>query len=939
MSELQIFPTIDRIVAKLNQQKKIAISGLFGSALSLFIFELSKKVNPVIFVTAPDKIERFGLEIAALVPESVLIDEKHPYFCDAAIITTTMEYFEKEVKTKEQIRIAKNNHLCLDDIVQRLEATGFTREEIVEDEFEYAVRGGIVDVYEPEQEPFRIEFEGDVIRSIRKINPQTQRSIDTVEEVMLKLVKPESAVSLLKIIAKKGVLITERNLDIPVAQIVLQDSGDFTYRFSPVRKYFGDLKVLQEDLHNQHYRHIFLVQTNTAQKLFAMVGPVETINLPINEGFIDEDKQIVFLAETDVFGTLPKRKQTFKGLFLDDLKGLKIDDYVVHNDYGIGQFKGLVEIDYEGKKVECLYLNYADSAKVYLPAEKLNLLERYIGSEDKPPKLSKIGSDLWFKTKQKVRRATEILAHDLLNLYARRQQSKGFTFSADGFEIKELELGFGYEETPDQAKAIADVKKDMESPKPQERLICGDVGFGKTEIALRAAFKAALDGKQTMFLCPTTLLAFQHYNTFSARLRNFPITVDMASRFKRPAELKKMLKGIQEGSIDIAIGTHRLLHSDVVFKDLGLLIIDEEQRFGVMQKDRIKRLKPGIDVIYLSATPIPRTLYLGLAGLKDISVIHTPPTGRKDIITQIIHFDDDMIRSIIQREIDRHGQIFFVHNRIQTIEAIRHRLQGMLPNIRICLLHGKIDSVMSEKKMLGFLEGKYDLLLSTAIIESGLDMPHVNTILVNEAHNFGLADLHQLRGRVGRADIQGYAYFIVPAKPLTDKAKGRLSALVSYTTLGSGFRLAIRDMEIRGVGNILGKEQSGFVNSIGYHHYVKMLQSAVNEIQGKEVVAEPLLNLSIPGYIPSEYIQSPYERTAIYKRLMDIQTEYELASLKEEIMDRFGKYPESVDKLFLIAKIRLLAIGINATEALQSGDSIKFYHNDKIVKQITCKDL
>ncbi len=432
----------------------------------------------------------------------------------------------------------------------------------------------------------------------------------------------------------------------------------------------------------------------------------------------------------------------------------------------------------------------------------------------------------------------------------------------------------------------------------------------------------------------------------------------MVSRFKKPAELKRILKRIQEGSIDIVIGTHRLLQSDVIFKDLGLLIIDEEQRFGVMQKDRIKRLKPGIDVIYLSATPIPRTLYMGLSGLKDISVIHTPPPGRKDIFTQVIHFDDETIRNAIQFELNRQGQIFFVHNRIQTIETIRHRLQNLFPELRICLLHGKVNSAMSEKKMLEFLDGKYDLLLSTAIIESGLDMPRVNTIFVNEAHTFGLADLHQLRGRVGRGNIQGYAYFIVPVRKLTDDARKRLSALVSYATLGSGFRLAIRDMEIRGVGNllgpeqhghiravslevgnILGKEQSGFVSSVGYHHYIKILQNVVSEIQGKDITTEPILNLKIPGFIPGEYIPSAYERTAIYKRLMDVQSEHELKSLIEEIVDRFGRYPDPVKNLFIIAKIKLHALNIKANEVVQSKDIIQFFQNGRLIKENSLNEL
>ncbi len=687
----------------------------------------------------------------------------------------------------------------------------------------------------------------------------------------------------------------------------------------------------------KEYDYKFLIRQSLLPNLEQVLGPIDVVPMIFREGYVNTDRKIVIITESDIFGYIPKRKERFKGLFIDDLRGLKIDDYVVHNDYGIGQFKGLIQVDFEGRRIECLRIDYADADKIYLPVEKLNQLERFIGAEGKPPKLSKLGSDLWLKTKERVRKATEILARDLVNLYARRQLSQGFAFSKDEPEMRELEAGFPFEETRDQRKAIDEVKKDMESPRPQERLICGDVGFGKTEIALRAGFKAALDSKQTMLLCPTTLLAFQHYNTFVTRLRNFPVRVEMVSRFKRKIELRKILEEIREGRIDIVIGTHRLLAPDVVFKNLGLLIIDEEQRFGVLQKEKIKKMKRGIDIILLSATPIPRTLYMSLSGLKDISIIHTPPLGRKEIVTRLIHFDDEEIRKIIQFELNRGGQIFFVHNRIQTIETVRNRLQNLLPGLRICLLHGKIKSEINEKKMMEFLEGRYDLLLSTAIVESGLDMPRVNTIIINEADKFGLADLHQLRGRVGRSEIQGYAYFIVPVRKLTEEAKKRLSAIISYTTLGSGFRLAIRDMEIRGVGNILGKEQSGFVNSIGYHHYVKILNRVVQELQGKEISFEPVLNLNIAGYIPSEYISSAYERTAIYKRLMEVQSEYELKALKEEILDRFGKYPPEVEQLFYLAKIRLKSIELGASEVMQMGTTIVFYRSGEIVLQMNAE--
>lgn len=504
--------------------------------------------------------------------------------------------------------------------------------------------------------------------------------------------------------------------------------------------------------------------------------------------------------------------------------------------------------------------------------------------------------------------------------------------------MNELEASFPYEETPDQKKAIQDVKLDMETPKPAERLICGDVGYGKTEIALRAAFKAALDSKQTMILCPTTLLAFQHYTTFKKRLEPFPLTVEMVSRFRKKEELKKILKDLAKGGIDIAIGTHRLLQPDVQFEDLALLIIDEEQRFGVVQKEKIKNLKPGIDTFYLSATPIPRTLYMGLTGLKDISNIYTPPPGRKDIITKIIYYDEDEIRKIIQVELSRSGQVIFLHNRIQTIETVRAKLHKIMPSLKICLLHGQMREDITAKRMVDFLEAKYDLLLSTAIVESGLDMPRVNTIIVDYAHRFGLADLHQLRGRIGRSDVQGYAHFIIPSRRrITDEANKRLSALASYTSLGSGFRLALRDMEIRGVGNLLGKEQSGHVNSIGYRLYIKILGKAVSELQGKKILQEPILDLKMEAYFPSSYIEKTYERTALYKRLLDIESEFELKKIAEEIVDRFGKYPEEVKNLFLLSKIRLRARELGATEVVRRGKQFVFHKEGKVIHRTGIK--
>lgn len=939
MADLQFFPDLDRIIEKLEQNKKVFVSGIFNSPLILFILELSRKIFPVIYITTKDNLKQQKDNFTGVVRGFTVIDEDNPFYEPARGIIIDEEFFDKEIYRTERFELIKGKYIDREKFLSQLESSGFQREEIVEEEGEYAVRGGIIDFYPVGQSPIRIEFDADTVYSIRKFDIQTQRSVEVIENYSLKLAKTDALIMAKEEIKKTGLLIVEKELDLEVPQIILAIFGEFNYHFSLPPKYFGDLRALQNDINQSNYTYKFLIDPLLNKRLSSITGPIEISPVPLKEGFVDEDRKIVFLTEKEIFGLLPRKMPRYKGLFIDDLKGLKLDDYVVHNDYGIGQFKGVVQIDFEGKKVECLRIDYADGDKIFLPVEKLNLLERYIGSEGKPQRLSKLGSDLWLRTKERVKKATEILALELINLYARRQLSKGFAYSPDTQEMREIELSFIYEETPSQQSAINDVKKDMESLKPMERLICGDVGFGKTEVAIRASFKAAMDGKQTMLLCPTTLLAFQHYNTFVNRLKKFPVQVELVSRFKKTKELKEILRRLKEGKVDIVIGTHRLLMPDVVFKDLGLLIIDEEQRFGVLQKEKFKKMKPGIDIIYLSATPIPRTLYTSLAGLKDISIINTPPAGRKDIITKIIYFDEEEIKKIICFELAHNGQIFFVHNRIQTIETVRARLQNLLPELKICVLHGQMRSAVSEKKMIEFLEGKYDLLLSTAIVESGIDMPRVNTIIINEAHKFGLADLHQLRGRVGRGSIQGYAYFIISERRLTIEAQKRLSALIAYTTLGSGFRLAIRDMEIRGIGNILGKEQSGYINSIGYHHYVKILNNVVSELMGKKMVQEPLLNLKIAGYMPADYVPSAYERTAIYKRLMEVQSEYELNQLREELIDRFGRYPSEVENLFLISKIRLRAISAQANEVIQKGDTIMYYQYGNLIQELQLNKL
>jgi transcription-repair coupling factor (superfamily II helicase) len=912
----------------------MSIGGLHGSATSLFVHALAQH-KPLVVIPREENIQRYRRELRKIGSEVTLIDEDHPFYLGSRVVVTGAAMLSRNVVREDTITLALHQETAIEEFIARLEGTGYSREDNVEEENEYAVRGGIIDVFEADGFPVRIELYGDRIFSIRKFDTQTQRSTENIERVKLNLanVKIPSR-SLARWLTGQHVLVTEVDLQSSLKSIRITDRGDIQYNFSAPRPYFGDFRTLISNIQQKTHLFKFLVSTSLARKLRSLLGEIEIYLAPLECGFVDDRRNVAYLTEKEIFGSLRRRKVVYKGPFVDDLMGFKEMDYVVHSDFGIGQYKKLTLVEFEGKKIECLEIAYAGNDKLFLPIERLNLLERFVATDERPPRLSKLGGELWLRTKKRVRKATERLAVELLKLYAKRMQEQGFTFSRDSSEMEVLETTFPYEETPDQSRAIDDVKREMESSKPAERLICGDVGYGKTEIALRASFKAALDGKQTMLLCPTTLLAFQHYNTFKTRLDPFPVRVEMMSRFRKKEELTEIIKELADGRIDIVIGTHRLLQPDVRFHDLGLLVIDEEQRFGVGQKEKIKNLKPGVDVIYLSATPIPRTLYMALSGLKNVSNIHTPPVGRKDVATHIIHFDEEAIEEIIRHELDRHGQVYFVHNRIQTIETVRSKLQNIIPDLRICLLHGRMREDITAKRMVEFIEGKYDILLSTAIVESGLDIPRVNTIIVDQAHKFGLADLHQLRGRVGRGELQGYAYFIVPTRArITEEANKRLGALVSYTSLGSGFRIALRDMEIRGVGNLLGREQSGHLNSIGYHHYIRLLSESVNELQGKKVVHEPVLNLKLDAYFPDEYISSAYERTALYKRLMDIESQNELEKIKEEIVDRFGRYPMEVENLFTLSAVRLKAKAIGASEVVRKGGQFLFFREGRVVNK------
>jgi transcription-repair coupling factor (superfamily II helicase) len=639
--------------------------------------------------------------------------------------------------------------------------------------------------------------------------------------------------------------------------------------------------------------------------------------------------------ESDLVAARPQRHKSKVSAFLSDFRDLQVGDYVVHVEHGIGQYQGLKEINQGDGTAEFMVLEYADAARLYVPLTRLDLVQKYRSSESAKPVLNHLGTQAWVKTKARVRKAMKDMTDELVKLYAQRQAARGHIFPADTEWMKEFEDSFEFNETEDQAQAIADVKRDMESQLPMDRLLCGDVGYGKTEVAMRAAFKALSDNKQVAILAPTTVLAFQHYETFKQRFAPFPLTVEMISRFRTAKQVREILQKVEAGKVDILIGTHRLLSKDVKFADLGLLVVDEEQRFGVRHKERIKQMRTSVDVLTMSATPIPRTLHMSLVGLRDMSVIETPPKDRMAIQTVVANWDEKLIQSALEQELDRGGQAYFVHNRIDTIWEIAAKLQGMVPNARIAVGHGQMGEGELEKVMLKFMHHEADILVSTTIIENGLDIPLCNTILINRADRMGLSELYQLRGRVGRSNRRAYAYLLLPSEiELTPIARRRLAALKEFSDLGAGFKIAALDLELRGAGNLLGGEQSGHIEAVGFELYTQMLERAVREMKGEAgiEVTEIQLNLGLNIRIPSDYIKEENQRLRMYKRVAGVETESQLHDVRGELIDRYGETPRAVRNLLEYAALKLQAmrVGANAIERKREFVSVKFSANASI---------
>jgi transcription-repair coupling factor (superfamily II helicase) len=683
----------------------------------------------------------------------------------------------------------------------------------------------------------------------------------------------------------------------------------------------GSLKVLNSVLEKSAREgyETFILCDNVGQveRLEEVVsgegGPVTIEVGRLRTGFVFPEAEIRVLTDHEIFGRYRRRPRypRFRGEGpIESYRILSPGDFVVHVNHGIGRYGGVEALTVEGRRTECLLVYYQGGDKLYVPIDQLDLLQKYIGKDGEPPALSKLGGASWERVKERTKKAIKEMAEELIRIYALRRARPGHAFKPDTRWQKELEASFIYEDTPDQARAAEEIKRDMESRKPMDRLVCGDVGYGKTEVAIRAAFKAVMDGKQVAVLVPTTVLAQQHYYTFRERLAEYPLVVEMLSRFRTRKEQKQIVTGLKAGTVDMVIGTHRLIQKDVEFKDLGLVIIDEEQRFGVAHKETFKKMRATLDVLTLTATPIPRTLHMALLGARDMSVIDTPPKDRLPVETEVVRFDDEVILSAVLRELDRGGQVYFVHNRIETIDTVAGHVASILPEARIAIAHGRMHERDLERVMLDFIDRKYDILVSTMIVESGLDIPNVNTIVVNRADTLGLAQLYQLRGRVGRSRHRAYAYLLVPKrKYLTEEQRKRLKTLTEFTDLGSGFKIAMRDLEIRGAGNILGPQQSGYIAEVGFDLYCRLLEEAVKELKGEpaQVRVATTIETDLPAYIPDTYVEDDKQRVIFYKRLVETDETPEVDDLKSELIDRYGKIPLEADYLLEFQKLRILA--------------------------------
>ncbi|HLN19994.1 MAG TPA: transcription-repair coupling factor [Bacteroidales bacterium] len=1029
-------PVIPALIDAINSEEKnrIRLSGLTGSGAAMALSLVFDKTQTTHIVVIPEKEDAayFYNDLTALLGDqnvfffpstykrSVQYEQTEPANIvlrtevlnhlasgrrKAIVVTYPESVMEKVISRKSlkknTLQITKGDKLSLEFLEEMLHEYNFTRTDFVYEPGQYAIRGSIADIFSYASDmPYRIDFFGEEVESIRSFNTEDQLSLENhnqisvipnIQDVSIEQISdsftdfiPPSSMFWIEdggfirekingiysqteqredsgqLAGRKETVMTGNSFIAHCEKFriietgrstIFQSHNEFHFRTEPQPVFNKNFELLSDKLISnlsEGYRTYIVSesepQIERLRDIFMEINPdVQFIPLLLNlhSGFTDHDLKVAIYTDHQIFDRYHKFR--IRGFFtkkesisVKELTGLNPGDYVVHIDHGIGKFGGLEKIEVNGKIQEAIKLVYRDNDILYVGIHSLHRISKYKGKDNAEPKIYKLGSGAWEKLKQTTKKKVKDIAKDLIQLYAKRMASPGYSFSPDSYLQRELEASFIYEDTPDQLTASVAVKEDMETPHPMDRLICGDVGFGKTEIAIRAAFKCATESKQTAVLVPTTILAFQHYKTFSSRLQGFPCRVEYISRHKKPAEQKKILADLAEGKIDIIIGTHRLVGQDVRFKDLGLLVVDEEQRFGVSVKEKLKKFRADVDTLTLTATPIPRTLQFSLMGARDLSIINTPPPNRMPIVTELYGYNEDIIKEGIEYEVSRNGQVFFIHNRVENIKQIQAHISRLCPHVRTAIVHGQMDGAQVENIMFDFIQGDYNVLIATTIIESGLDIPNANTIFINDAHHFGLSELHQLRGRVGRSNKKAFCYLLAPPlTTLTHEARRRLKAIEEFSELGSGFNIAMQDLDIRGSGNLLGGEQSGFIADVGFETYQKILNEAMAELRDSEFtepdrqvpakvpadsdksamphkkkpyVTDFQIDTDLEIMFPDEYVSNIPERIRLYKELNEIETEEALSIFEKKLNDRFGKIPPPAQALLDIVRIKWIAV-------------------------------
>lgn len=1024
--------------------RRVSVYGLAGSSAAVMLSRVCSKGNDPLLVVGDslddagylyhDLSRLLGEEAVMMLPSAYKRDIKYGqvdppseilrtetlgrWYSDnpPLAVVTYPEALAEKVATRETIashtlRLDKRSAVDLTETIKWLRDNGFQEVDYVYEPGQFASRGSILDIFGYSHElPYRIDFFGDEIDSMRTFNIETQLSESQVDELAVtsNVASASSGASLLDFMGA-DTLIAVRDADYTVERVravasetfsenaLIADEGDrqamnkvvdaelFAARFETFRQlHFTaaatpdagagaslDFRCSPQVLYHKNFDMIaesfthFLSdgytiyilsdsdkQIERLRAIFADRGDSITftpVATTLHEGFVDHESRCCVFTDHQIFDRFHKynlksdRARSGKlALSLKELSSIEPGDFIVHVDHGVGRFAGLYRTNVSGRTQEMIKLVYANDDIIFVSIHSLHKLAKYRGKEGVPPKINKLGTGAWNKVKERTKSKLKDIARDLIRLYAARKQEKGFGFSPDSYMQHELEASFIYEDTPDQFTATKAVKADMESDRPMDRLICGDVGFGKTEVAIRAAFKAAADGKQTAVLVPTTVLAYQHFNTFSRRLKEFPVRVDYISRARTPKQIRQVLADLAEGKIDILIGTHKLIGKDVKFKDLGLLVVDEEQKFGVAVKEKLKQIKTNVDTLTMSATPIPRTLQFSLMGARDLSAITTPPANRYPIVTTVNALNDDIIAEAINFEMSRNGQVFIVNNRIEGLNELEAMVRRLVPDARIAVGHGQMPPDRLEKTILDFANHDYDVLLATTIIESGIDMPNVNTIIINNAQNFGLSELHQLRGRVGRSSRKAFCYLTVPPHvPLSPTSRRRLQAIESFSDLGSGIHIAMQDLDIRGAGNLLGAEQSGFIADLGYETYQKILKEAVTELRTEEFgqveadeegsaeyVADCVIESDMELLLPSDYVPQESERISLYQELDSIDREMDLQAFRSRLLDRFGAIPPEAAELLRIPRLRRLARRLGIEKVALKQDRMYIYFVD-----------